>query len=77
MVSAGHDLEDMYARQVKEYGLDKREQAELSQLISDMGFPIFQDRGYPVGEQVDFGRSDNFDFMAQYRNAPPPIHGEK
>lgn len=77
MVSAGHDLEDMYHRQVKEYNLDKREQAELSQLISDMGYPLIQDRGYPVGEPVDIGRSDNFDFMAQYRNAPPPMHGEK
>jgi hypothetical protein len=67
MVSAGHDIEDIYKRQVEEYSLDKREQAELSQLLSDMGYPMLQDRGYPVGEPVDIWRSDNFDWSAQYR----------
>jgi hypothetical protein len=67
MVSAGHDIEDMFKRQVDEYSLDKREQAELSQLLSDMGYPMLQDRGYPVGEPVQIWRSDNFDWNAQYR----------
>jgi len=77
MVSAGHDIEDMFKRQAEEYKLDKREQAELSQLLSDMGYPMRQDRGYPVGEPVDVTRSDNFDWGAQYYNARPPMHGEK
>jgi hypothetical protein len=67
MVSAGHDIEDMFDRQVKEYNLDKREQAELSQLLSDMGYAMVQDRGYLVGERVDMRRNDNFDWSAQYR----------
>jgi hypothetical protein len=67
MVSAGHDIEDMYKRQVEEYKLDKREQAELSQLLADMGYPMLQDRGYPVGEPVEIWRNDNFDWSAQYR----------
>ena len=67
MVSAGHDIEDMYKRQVDEYSLDKREQAELSQLLADMGYPMLQDRGYPVGEPVEIWRNDNFDWNAQYR----------
>lgn len=67
MVSAGHDIEDMYKRQVEEYDLNKREQAELSQLLADMGYPMFQDRGYPAGEPVEAWRNDNFDWSAQYR----------
>jgi len=67
MVSGGHDIEDMFKRQVEEYKLDKREQAELSQLLSDMGYAMYQDRGYPVGEPVQLWRSDNFDWGAQYR----------
>ena len=67
MVSAGHDIEDIFKRQVAEYTLDKREQAELSQLLSDMGYPMMQDRGYPVGAPVETWRSDNFDWSAQYK----------
>ena len=67
MVSAGHDIEDIFKRQVEEYTLDKREQAELSQLLADMGYPMMQDRGYPVGEHVKTYKSDNFDWSAQYR----------
>jgi hypothetical protein len=67
MVSAGHDIEDMFKRQVEEYSLDKREQAELSQLLADMGWPMIQDRGHPVGTPVDIWRNDNYDWSSQYR----------
>jgi hypothetical protein len=67
MVSAGHDIEDMFERQAAEYSLDKRERAELSQLLSDMGYPMLQDRGFPVGEPVEIWKNDNFDWSAQYR----------
>lgn len=67
MVSAGHDIEDMFKRQVEEYTLTKREQAELSQLLADMGYPMMQDRGYPVGDPVRIWQNDNFDWSAQYR----------
>jgi hypothetical protein len=66
MVSAGHDLEDVFAAQVKEYSLDKREQAELAQLLADMGYTVWQDRGVQVGTPVDTTRSDNTDWVANY-----------
>jgi hypothetical protein len=66
MVSAGHDIEDLYARQVKGYGLDKREQAEVMQLLADMGYPLRQDRGMMPGEEVDQSESDNLDWAANY-----------
>lgn len=67
MVSAGHDIEDMYQRQVDEYKLDKREQAELAQLLEDMGYNLRTDRGYPVGTPVQEWKSDNFDWAANYK----------
>lgn len=65
-VSAGHSLEDMFHEQVKEYDLTKREQAELCQLLMDMGYPLILDRGYPVGTPVDKGQNDNYDWAASY-----------
>ena len=66
MVSAGHDLEDEYAKQVKEYNLDKQQQRELVQLLEDMGYALRIDRGVPVGTKVDPTRSDNSDWAANY-----------
>lgn len=68
MVSAGHDIEDLYQRQVKGYNLDKREQAEVMQLLADMGYPLRQDRGLMPGEEFDTTRSDNFDMNANYNS---------
>lgn len=67
-ISAGHDMEEMYERLKKEYDLTKREEAEVQQLLADMGYPVFQDRGLPPGEQLDKTRSDNFDFAAQFNS---------
>lgn len=67
VVSAGHSLEDTFDAQVKEYDLTNREQAELSQLLADMGFAIQQDRGYLVGTHVDIRKTDNFDWSSQLR----------
>lgn len=67
MVSAGHDIEDMYSRQVKKYKLSEREQAEVMQLLSDMGYALRQDRGYMPDEDVDVASSDNFDWAANYK----------
>lgn len=66
-VSAGHDIEDLYSRQVKKYKLNDREQAEVMQLLSDMGYAIRQDRGYLPDEDVDVASSDNFDWAANYK----------
>ena len=66
-VSAGHDIEDLYNKQVKKWKLTDREQAEVMQLLADMGYPLRQDRGYMPEDDVDISSSDNFDFMANYR----------
>lgn len=67
MVSAGHDIEDIYGKQVKKYKLNEREQAETMQLLADMGYPLRQDRGYMPDEDVDFASSDNMDWAANYK----------
>lgn len=66
MVSGGHDIEDMFEKQAKEYNLDKREKVELAQLLDDMGYFMHVDRGYPPGTPVDTTRSDNYDWGANY-----------
>ena len=68
MVSAGHDIEDLYKRQVSKYKLNDREQAQVMQLLADMGYPLSQDRGYLADEDVDTTSSDNFDWAANYRS---------
>lgn len=59
-VSAGHDLPSLFAEQVKKYSLTVREVAELAQHLSDMGFPIREDRLFLPTEEVfiDDGRGD-------------------
>lgn len=67
MVSAGHDIEDLFQRQAEYYNLDKREKAMAMQLLADMGYPLRQDRGLPVDEDVDTTSSDNMDWAANYQ----------
>jgi hypothetical protein len=45
VVSAGHPFEDVYDFMKKKYDLTDREELAIMQLIMDMGFPIFKDRG--------------------------------
>lgn len=66
MVSAGHDIEDIFEKQAKYYELDKREKAMTMQLLSDMGYPLRQDRGLPIDEDVDMTSTDNVDWAANY-----------
>ena len=66
MVSAGHDIEDMFSKLSKKYDLTNREQAEVMQLLADMGYPVRRDRGYDLDEEVHTTSSDNFDWMANY-----------
>lgn len=66
VVSAGHSLEDMYDELKKEWKLTAREEAELQQLLYDMGYHIPQDRGI-FNKEVDLSKSDNFDYSAQYQ----------
>lgn len=66
MVSGGHDIEDIFEKQCEKYKLDDREQTEVMQLLSDMGYAVNRDRGYLRNEEVDKSSSDNFDWSAQY-----------
>lgn len=66
-VSAGHDIEDLYNRQVKRYKLNEREQAEVQQLLFDMGYPMRQDRGFMPEDDFEVYDSDNMDWAANYR----------
>ena len=66
-VSAGHDIEDLYERQVKFYKLSEREQAEVMQLLADMGYAVRQDRGFMPDQDVEISSSDNMDWAANYK----------
>lgn len=66
MVSAGHDIERTFTKLSEKYDLTKREQAELLQLLSDMGYPVRRDRGYDIDEDMDITSSDNYDWAANY-----------
>ena len=66
-ISAGHDIEDLYERQVKRWKLSDREQAELQQLLFDMGFPVRQDRGFMPDETIEVSDSNNMDWAANYK----------
>jgi hypothetical protein len=76
MVSAGHDIEDLFDRQVKYYNLNKREQAEVMQLLMDMGYAVRQDRGFMPDQDLHVEDSDNMDWAANYNNGAN-IWGEK
>lgn len=67
MVSGGHDIEDLYERQVKFYKLNDREQAEVMQLLADMGYAVRQDRGFLPDQDVEISSSDNMDWAANYK----------
>ncbi len=66
MVSGGHDIEDLFDRQVKAYDLTVREQAELLQLLEDTGYPMRRDRGFLPDEENDnrYGYDWNENFHA-------------
>lgn len=66
MVSAGKDAEDLFQRQAEYYNLDRREKAELQQLLADMGMAIRQDRGAPENEDIDSTSENNFDWIPSY-----------
>ncbi|HEY5268027.1 MAG TPA: hypothetical protein VII94_02740 [Candidatus Saccharimonadales bacterium] len=66
-VSAGHDIEDLYKRQVDRYKLNEREQAEVQQLLFDMGYPLRQDRGFMPDDDMEVWDTDNMDWAANYR----------
>jgi len=57
VISAGRPFEDVYDFLKKKYKLEEREELALMQLVMDMGFHVFKDRGSMGGEdnlEVDF-----------------------
>ncbi len=67
MTSAGHDIEDLYNRQVKYYKLSSREQAETMQLLADMGYPLRQDRGFLPEDALEVSDTNGMDWVANYK----------
>jgi hypothetical protein len=65
MVFAGHDIEDLYARQVKKYKLSDREQAETMQLLADMGYALRQDRGFMPDDDLEV--EDGMDWNQNFK----------
>lgn len=65
-VSAGKDMEDTFEKLSKKYDLTEREELELMQLLSDMGFPMHRPRGYNRDEKIDPTSTENFDWLANY-----------
>ena len=67
MVSAGHDLEEIYREQVKKYSLNIREQAEVTQLLLDMGYALRMDRGIDPDEDFDPAGTNNPESIQQFK----------
>jgi len=65
-ISAGHSIEDLFKRQAEKYKLNDREKVEVIQLLFDMGYPIRNDRGFMLDEDIDPTSPDNFDWQSNY-----------
>ena len=67
VVSAGHDLNDMYRQQCEKYDLNEREKAEVQQLLWDMNYPLWQERGFIADKENWEPRSEKgFDYTPNY-----------
>lgn len=77
MVSAGHDIEDLFNKQAKYYNLDKRERACVMQLLEDMGYAFRQDRLLDPDEDLHVELSDNGDWAANYADGNTDIWGNR
>lgn len=66
VVSAGHPFEEVYDYLKKKFKLTEREELAILQIVMDMGYPIFKDRGTIAdsgdGEQDGHG----IDFIKNY-----------
>ena len=67
VVSAGHDIEDLFDRQVKKYNLNTREQAQVMWLLADMGYPLRRDRGFMPEDDADQYGADGMDWMQNFK----------
>jgi len=65
VVSAGRPFEDVYEYLKKKYKFTDREELAIMQLVTDMGHPVFKDRG-SYGEDADGEDAMGIDFMTNY-----------
>lgn len=65
-VSAGHSLTETLKKMAKKFEMTEREKVSTMQVLEDMGYPIFRDRGLMLGEEFDPTSTENFDFPANY-----------
>lgn len=66
MVSAGHDLNVLYATQTEKYNLNDREQLELRQLLFDMGLPMRIDMGIKPDEHINLNEDTGQNWSTFY-----------
>jgi hypothetical protein len=64
-VQAGRDIEDVFDKLSKEYSLNKREKAQVKQLLRDMGYAYLVDRVNP-GKDYQPGSNEVSEYITQY-----------
>ena len=65
-VSSGKDMGETFDTLNKEYKLDKREKAQVIQLVRDMGYPLYVDRLRMKDGKLEFD-DDEAEHLSQYR----------
>lgn len=66
VVSAGHPFEDVYDYLKDKFDITEREELAILQIVMDMGYPIFKDRGIIGGDEEGDDNKDGVDFMKNY-----------
>ncbi len=66
VVSAGHPMDEVYEHLKDKYELDDREELAILQILMDMGYPIFKDRGTFGESNTEGGQNRGVDFMRNY-----------
>jgi len=66
MISNGKDIEETFDKLAKKFDLTHREEAELMQLLSDMGYAMRRDRGLFREDKFDATSCENPELMANY-----------
>lgn len=67
VVQGGHDLRDMYHKQCEQYDLNEREKAEVQQLLWDMNYPLWQERGFIADkEEWEYRSEKGLDYTPDY-----------
>lgn len=67
VVSAGHDIEDLFTRQVEKFKLNTREQAQVMWLLADMGYPLRRDRGFMPDDDFDPSGTEGMDWAQNFK----------